>query len=475
MNYAQFYTGTDHFALMPALVLALFGGAGLFFRRLSGVWMLVLAEAFTLFALWRQAQVAPFAAFQGALLVDELALYFHFLFAASALVTALMSYRYLDAEREQHPEYYGLLLLAQAGMFFLAAAADLVTLLTGLELMSVSFYILVGFSRESKRSNEAAMKYLLLGAFSTGLLAYGFSLLYGLTGATQLDGIARGLATVDARHPLLLLALATTAAGVFFKIAAAPFHMWAPDAYEGAPTPVAAYLSTASKAAAFALLIRLFAGPLAGSRETWLPWMAAVAVLSLTIGNLAAITQSNVKRLLAYSSVAHAGYVLLGLVAGNETGLRASLLYTMVYTAMNLGAFLVLVALRRREIPGEHLDDLSGLIHRSPLLAVAMAVFLLSLAGVPPTAGFVGKAYLFLALIEAREYWLAVLGAVYIAVSLYYYFRIVRSMFAGALRDREPLAWSWGLGLSTAITGLATLGLGLWPQPLFRWVEAAIR
>ena len=471
----NFYTATDHFALMPALVLALFGCAGLFFRRLSGVSMLLAGELFTGIALWRQWQAGPISAFEGGLVIDGAGLFFNFLFVGAAAITGLISYRYLDIEDEHHPEFYGLLLLAQCGMFFLATGTELVTLFTGLELMSVTFYVLVGFLRESRRSNEAALKYLLLGAFSSGILAYGLSLFYGLTGTTRLAPMAQALAALDPSHPAVVLAVITTAAGLFFKISAAPFHMWAPDVYEGAPTPVTAYLSVASKAAAFALLLRLFLGPLAPLRETWQPVVTVVAILSLTIGNLAAVTQSNIKRMLAYSSISHAGYILLGIAAGNQTGLRGALLYTLVYTLMNLGAFLVLVAMRRQNLPGETLEDFAGLMRRSPLYAVLMLLFLLSLAGIPPTAGFVAKAYLFLALVEAQQYVLAVIGTVYVAVSLYYYFRIVRTMFAGDTRPEAPLEISWGIGVSTAVTALATLGLGLWPEPLFQWVKGVAR
>jgi NADH-quinone oxidoreductase subunit N len=471
----NFYTSTDHFALMPALVLALFGCAGLFFRRSSGVAMLLAGELFTGIALWRQLQAGAITAFDGGLVIDGLGLFFNFLFVAAAAITGLISYRYLDIEDEHHPEFYGLLMLAQCGMFFLATGTDLVTLFTGLELMSVTFYVLVGFLRENRRSNEAALKYLLLGAFSSGILAYGLSLFYGLTGTTKLAPMAQALAALDPAHPAVLLALITSAVGLFFKISAAPFHMWAPDVYEGAPTPVTAYLSVASKAAAFALLLRLLLGPLAPLRDSWQPVVTVVAILSLTIGNLAAVTQSNIKRMLAYSSISHAGYILLGIAAGNETGLRGALLYTLVYTLMNLGAFLVLVALRRQNLPGETLEDFAGLMRRSPVYAVLMLVFLLSLAGIPPTAGFVAKAYLFLALVEAHQYVLAVIGTVYVAVSLYYYFRIVRAMFAGEAKPEAPLAISWGIGVSTVFTALATLGLGLWPEPLFQWVKGVTR
>lgn len=472
-----FYTAADNFALLPAILLALFGCASLFFAGRGGLLLLLAGEGFTGYMLWRQwrfirTSEAALEAFQGAMIIDGMALYFNALFVAAAVLAALISYRYLEIAREHENEYYGLMLLAQAGMFFLATGAELVTLFIGLETMAVSFYVLVGFLRSDRRSNEAAMKYLLLGAFSTGFLLYGFSLLYGLTGSTRLGGIAEGLRAVDPWDPLFVLAVVTTGAGLAFKIGAAPFHMWTPDAYEGAPTPVTAYLSIASKAAAFALVIRLFEGPLAGAREVWQPMVVALAIASLTIGNLAAISQSNVKRMLAYSSVGHAGYVLLGLAAGNDAGYRGVLVYLAIYTFMNLGAFLVLVALRREGNAGEHLDDLNGLVHRAPLYAVLMAVFLLSLAGIPPTAGFIAKYYIFAALVEARQYALAVIGALYVVVALYYYFRIVRAMFLGDLTQDRPLAESWGVRVSLAAAALGTIALGLYPEPLLRWVRA---
>jgi NADH-quinone oxidoreductase subunit N len=349
---------------------------------------------------------------------------------------------------------------------------DLITLFVGLETMSVPLYVLAGFLRRQPRSPEAALKYLLLGAFSTGFLAYGFSLLYGLTGTLKLAEMAGALAAVPPNSPMLLLALVTVAAGLLFKVGAAPFHMWIPDAYEGAPTPITAFLSVASKAAAFALLVRLLLGPLAPLRDTWQPIAAGAAVLSLTIGNLAALTQTSVKRMLAYSSISHAGYILLGVLAGNDLGYRAALLYTAIYAAMNLGAFLILAVLRRGESPGEHLEDLRGLAARHPWHALLMLLFLLSLAGIPPTGGFIAKYFIFAALIEARKYALAVAGALYVAVSLYYYFRIAREMYAGTEQPPAPLALSAGTRLALVSTAILTIGSGVFPEPLIRWVRS---
>jgi NADH-quinone oxidoreductase subunit N len=250
--------------------------------------------------------------------------------------------------------------------------------------------------------------------------------------------------------------------------------MWAPDAYEGAPTTVTAYLAVASKAASMAFLLRIFLGPLASARAVWEPLLAAVALASLTLGNLAAIRQTNIKRLLAYSSISHAGYMLLGLIAGNDTGIKGIAVYVLVYTFMTLGAFLVLVALRRGNIMGEDLDDIAGLMHKSPGHAVLMLIFLLSLAGIPPTAGFLGKYYIFLALIQTGHYVLAVIATIYVAVALYYYFQVVRSMFAREAREAVALANSFGLRLALGASGALTLAIGIYPEPFLRLAQGSL-
>ena len=405
------------------MMLALFGCAILLFdfvvfpdprQRKYLLFFLILGEGFAGYGLWnQQANLlanGPLEAFHGSLIMDGFSIFFNWIFIAATVVVAIVSYKYLEIEGEHHAEYYSLMMFAQCGMFFLAAGTDLVTLFIGLELMALSFYVMVGFLRTSKRSNEAAMKYLLLGAFSSGFLAYGFSVMYGISGSTKLADIAAAIGSRGPLDPLVLLALATTSVGLLFKISAVPFHMWAPDAYEGAPTTVTAYLSVASKAASIAFLLRIFLGPLASARDTWEPILSFIAVATMTVGNLAAINQSNIKRLLAYSSISHAGYMLLGLIAGNATGIKGIAVYVMVYTFMNLGAFLVLVALRRKGIIGEDMDDIAGLVHKSPGYALLMLLFLLSLAGIPPTAGFLGKYYIFLSLIETHHYTLAVIG-----------------------------------------------------------------
>jgi NADH-quinone oxidoreductase subunit N len=487
---SQYYTATDNFVVLPAIMLALFGCAVLLFdfllpkgarnKRMLIV-LTFLGLAFTGAALFRQHMALvssgerEIIAFGGSLVVDRFALFFNWMFLASTAVVAMFAYRVIQVDHESVGEFYGLLLLANCGMFFLATGTDLITIATGLETMALSFYILVGFNRSDRRSNEAAIKYLLLGAFSTGFLLYGFSLLYGLSGSTKLYEITAAVSVHGASNPIVFLAIITSAVGLLFKISAVPFHMWAPDAYEGAPTPVTAYLSVASKAASFALLTRIFLGPLLPARPAWEPVLIGVALLTLTVGNLAAITQDNVKRMLAYSSISHAGYILFGLIAGNETGIQGIAVYVLVYTFMTLGAFLIVAAMRREGIPGDTLDDLKGLIHRSPGYAIWMLIFMVSLAGIPPAAGFLGKYYIFLSLIETGHYYLAVVGAIYAAVALYYYFRIVRTMFLveedGKLAVAAPPVRSLGFSSALAVTGVLTVVIGVYPEPFLRFAK----
>lgn len=486
---SQFYTSTDHFVLIPAIMLALFGCATLLFEFLvphQRRFLLVISLAglaFTGYGLWQQQAFlsstgfAELSAFGGVVTIDGFALFFNWVFLVASAIVMLASYYYLEIEGEHHGEYYALMLFAQCGMFFLAAGTDLVTLFVGLELMALSFYVMVGFLRGEKRSNEAAMKYILLGAFSSGFLLYGFSVLYGIAGSTRLADVAAAVAARQAWDPVVFLAVAATAVGLLFKISAVPFHMWAPDAYEGAPTSVTAYLSVASKAASFAFLLRIFwvyPGPLAAAREMWEPLLVAVAIATLIVGNIAAINQTNVKRLLAYSSISHAGYMLLGLIAGNDTGIKGIAVYVLVYTFMNMGAFMVVIALRRKEIIGEDLDDFAGLAHRSPGYAALMLLFLLSLAGIPPTAGFIGKYYIFLALVETGHYALAVVAVLFAGVAVYYYFKIVRSMFVREAVEKTPLATSLGLRLALGASGLLTLAIGVYPEPFLRLAQTSL-
>ena len=421
---------------------------------------------------------------RGLVAVDSFALFFELLFLGSAALTVLMSVRYISAERMHAGEYYFLVLCATLGMMVMASAIDLVTIFIGLETMAVSFYALAGFNRPNRRSNEAAVKYFVLGAFSLAILLYGMSLLYGLGGSTHIRTLATALAG-SASGGLLPLAVILLVAGLGFKIAAVPFHMWAPDVYEGAPTPITAFLSVGSKAAAFATLLRVFIeglplfqstglGVAFGQPFGWRPAFYVLAVATMTLGNLAALRQTLTKRLLAYSSIAHAGYLLVGVAAGTPRGITATLVYVVAYAFMQLGAFAVVVLLRggrpadaAGDTPDE-IADFAGLARTRPAIAFAMLVFLLSLAGIPLTAGFMGKLWLFGAALDAGYVWLAVIGVLNSALSLYYYARIVALMVGEPDAARTaPARASPALTLVIAIAAIGTIALGIYPRYLF--------
>jgi NADH-quinone oxidoreductase subunit N len=422
-------------------------------------------------------------AFLGTLAIDRFAIYFFYLFLAGTAIAILMSVRYMEAEHENHGEYYALLLLSVAGMMIMAGGYDIVLIFIGLETMALATYVLVGFLRRDRRSNEAALKYFLLGAFSSGIFAYGLSLLYGLAGSTSMVTIQRELVRKFAdptMKPVVILALITTLAGLLFKIAAIPFHQWAPDAYEGAPTSVTGFMSVAVKAAGWALLLRMLFIPLVAVRSVWVPILVFVSIATMTGANFAALTQTNTKRLLAYSSIAHVGYMLLGLVAGtaqnaSTNGIRGILIYLLVYTFMNLGAFGVIASLRHRHVIGDDLDDLDGLYSRAPIEAVLMLVFMLSLAGIPPLAGFWGKYFIFLSLIESGHYVLASLGVLYSVFGLYYYLKIANAMFMRQPeKGEEKLSVSFAMRAALAVTGLMTIYIGILPDRFIQIVNWAL-
>jgi len=418
--------------------------------------------------------------FYNSLLVDRIAIYFWYLFLTGAGIAIVGSVHYLDVEDEHHGEYYSLLLLSVVGMMCMAAGFDIVLLFIGLELMAISTYVLVGFLRRDRRSNEAALKYLLLGAFSSGIFAYGLSLFYGISGGTNLGIIARAVSGLSPHNPVVTIALLTTMVGLLFKIAAVPFHMWAPDAYEGAPTSITGFMSVAVKAAAWALLLRILVFGLWPLRSIYTPVIIVVSIATMTGANFAALTQTNTKRLLAYSSIAHVGYMLLAFVAmgtsqiGSQAffdGFKGILIYLLVYTFMNLGAFAVITSLRHRKVIGDDLDDMAGLYQRAPVEAVLMLLFLLSLAGIPPAAGFLGKYYIFLSLIESQHYWLATLGVLYSLFGLYYYLKIANAMLMRAPMETERLPLSLGMRFTLGVTALATLVIGVYPEPFIRGVN----
>ncbi|HYC58483.1 MAG TPA: NADH-quinone oxidoreductase subunit N [Thermoanaerobaculia bacterium] len=396
--------------------------------------------------------------------LDGFSIFFKLLFIATIAMVTLLSDGYLRRSPYAAWEYYSLLAFALCGMMFMASGVNLATIYVGLELMSLSSYILAGYFKNEQKSTEAAMKYFILGAASSAILLYGISLVYGVTGSLNLLAISQAMSTL-VTNDALMFGIMLLGAGLCFKIAAAPFHVWTPDVYEGAPTPITAFLSTASKAAAFAIFARIFYVALHHFRVDWQTVLATIAALSMIIGNLAAITQDNVKRMLAYSSIGHAGYVLLGILSVSEMGLRGVLVYAVVYVFATLGIWATVLMLERHEYAGERVEDFAGLHRRAPFAAFAMIVFLLSLGGIPPTSGFIGKYFLFYAAVGAGYGWLAIVAVLMSAVSMFYYLRIVTAMYFRDGQDAE-LAGGGALKFVAVTCLLITLFFGILPTPL---------
>src|SRR5512144_2580391 len=359
-------------------------------------------------------------AFSDLVVVDGYARFWKLLLYGVTGLTILMSLPYLKAERLHLGEYYGFILLALSGMMVMVSGADLLTIYLGTELMSLSLFVMAGLKRSSPRSLEASAKYFVLGAFSSGLLLYGISLLYGLTGGTRLSTIAGALGTRGFDDPMLLIATILLTVGFGFKLAVVPFHMWTPDVYQGAPTSVTAFMAVASKAASFGAFLRVFVEGLGSLKANWAAIFLVLCIATLVLGNIVALVQTNIKRMLAYSSIAHAGYALIGVVAagraGSSSGIASVLLYLALYTCMTFGAFAIVAMLRKGGVEGEEIEDFTGLARRHPLASLLMLIFMVSLAGIPPTAGFIGKLYVFMAAVEAGMAWLAAIALVFAAV-----------------------------------------------------------
>ena len=469
-------------AIMPSLVLCVFGMGilmvSVFSKRGSTThvaWLSIVALVVTGFVTlngWNNPQ----AGFAGSVLFDNFATFFSMICIIAAGLTILMSDDYLKREGYPVSEYYPLILFTTAGAMWMASGTDLMTIFLGLEVLSVSLYVLAGFFRHQTRSNEAGLKYFFLGAFSTGFLLYGVALLYGVTGTTKVDGIAAYVSAnpAAAMNTMFIAGGALLLVGFLFKVAAAPFHMWTPDVYQGAPTPITAFMSAGPKAAAFAALMRVTIIGLDGlqSELTSLFWI--LAVLTMTVGNFIALSQKDLKRMLAYSSISHAGYALVGLVAWNQIGLSAILFYMLVYTFMNMGAFAVLVLIGKKGEENLTLDGVAGLGYKKPVLGIVLTIFLFSLMGLPPTAGFTAKFYIFAGAIDAGYIWLAVLGVLNSAVSLYYYLRVMVQMY---FKDpEEDFAWV-SINVPTAISiGISVVGvlyLGVFPNTLMNLAKLA--
>lgn len=464
----------------------------LLFRRVPKIaaWPAFIGVGIALYFAIQQTGIST-GVFSGMIAVDPFAVFFKVLAATCTLIIFLFS-RYsaeVQATVKRMAEYYSLLVAMTLGMFLMAGATNVLMMVLAMEMVSLSSYVLAGYTREAADSSEASLKYILYGAVASGLMLYGISLLFGLTGATEYHAINRALAMNVSNNLTLLAAGILIIVGFGFKISAVPFHFWTPDVYEGAPITITAFLSVASKAAGFAMMIRffkvVFIAPNAVispeglwhslSGFDWNKILAIVSVLTMTLGNLVAIWQHNMKRLLAYSSIAHAGYMLMGVVILGDKGIAAVLIYFVVYLFMNLGAFYV-VMLVANKTGSEDISAYNGLGYRAPLIGVAMAVFLLSLTGIPPTGGFIGKLYLFAALIDARWIWLAVVGIINSVVSLYYYARILRHMF---LREpdktqSETIAIPKTEAALLLLLVIPVLVLGIYFAPLVNWANASV-
>jgi NADH-quinone oxidoreductase subunit N len=439
----------------------------------SLVWVslgtLALCMGLTVSQMGTQASI-----FSGLVVIDTYGAFWKLLLYFVTGLTILLSYSYLKEERLYVGEYYGFLLLSLCGMMVMVSAADLLTIYLGTELMSLCLYVMAGLKRKEPRSLEASAKYFVLGAFSSGILLYGISLLYGATGSTRLPAIASAVTTQGFTDPLLLFSTILLAVGFGFKLAVVPFHMWTPDVYQGAPTSVTAFMAVGSKAASFGAFLRVFVEGLGGVKTDWSIIFLLLCLATLVVGNIVALVQTSIKRMLAYSSIAHAGYALIGVVAAgraeHSSGIASVLLYIALYTFMTFGAFAIVAMLRKGTIEGEEIEDFTGLAKRHPLPALLMLVFMVSLAGIPPTAGFIGKLYVFRSAVEAGMTWLAVIALLFAAISAYYYLRIVMVMY---MRDpiegtdpvpRLVMSPTLSIVLACAIAGVVIFGI--YPNPL---------
>ena len=464
--------GLDMIRFLPETILTAMGTLlmileGLLGRRgskLYGNLSLVALAAGIGAAAYANSYAGP--AFGGMLMVDGFATFFRVLVMVVGILTVLPSFRFLARQDAETAEYHVLLLFSIAGQCLMAAANDLIIVFIGLEISSIASYVLAGYLRDDKRANEASLKYFLLGSFATAFFLYGVALIYGATGTVNLTAVRAALTGTDAPAPVFIgVALALMFVGLGFKVSAAPFQIWAPDVYQGAPTPVAAFLSAGPKAAAFAVFLRIFMTSFDSVGAVWEPLVWFSALLSMTIGNFAALLQSNVKRMLAYSSIAHAGYVLVALTARSQVGTAAAMFYLAAYALMNVGAFSVVAHLSGRGERYQNVEDFAGLGQKQPLTAAMLSIFLLSLIGVPLTGGFFGKFYIFKAALESHLVWLTVLGLLTSAVAAYYYLRILVMMYMHEPSEAVSSAESLSPGLRAALVlpAIGTLVLGIFP------------
>jgi NADH-quinone oxidoreductase subunit N len=475
VNYSGGQAWSDLLQIAPIVILtiALLVGMTLDLvlpRRSGGPAVAVISALGYLAALiaavlrWNLSTGGP--AYSGFMSGDSFALFFEILFAALGILTVPIVHSYVRARGMLESELHVLVLAASIGMMVLSAATSLVTVFLGLETLSIALYIASGYSRRETTSQEAAAKYLLVGSFASAFVLYGMALVYGATGTTVLPQIAKQVTAQDSGNALLLMGVLLMGVGFAFKISGAPFHMWTPDVYQGAPIPVTAFMSVGTKAAAFAMIIRVFAGGLPHLAPEWQALLAFVAAVSMVVGNLMAIVQGSVKRILAYSGVAHAGYILVGVLAGGKGGIGSVLFYLLAYLFMNFGAFAVVSVLATRESDNDLLTDLDGFGYRHPFLGVLLTIFMLSLAGFPPTAGFIAKFFVFEAGVAAGYTWLVILAVLTSVVSVFYYLRIVIHVWT---RAPEELVAPEAPGPLTAVlvSAFLSLALGIYPTFLF--------
>ncbi len=413
--------------------------------------------------------------FGGMFISDGYSSFFKIIFFINVILSVLISIKYISIERVNFGEYYSLIILSTLGMMIMASALDLIALYLGLELMALSTYVLAGFIRHDVKSNEAALKYFLLGAFSSAFLLYGISIIYGLTGTTDIKAIALYISEKGlAGNPALSLSMALFAVAFGFKIAAVPFHMWTPDAYEGAPTSITAFMSVGPKAAGFAVLGRVFMIAFASIKVEWAAILIPLSILSMAVGNIVALAQSNIKRMLAYSSIAHAGYALIGVIVANNEGISSMMNYLMIYAFMNMGAFGVIIALRSEGFKGDSIADYEGLAKTHPFLSALMLIFMFSLTGIPPTAGFIGKLYVFMSAINAGYTWLVVVAVIFSVISAYFYLRIVMYMYMREPKVEVTTSKSGTLGVAIGVAAVMVLAIGVYPTYLVNLAKAAI-
>jgi NADH-quinone oxidoreductase subunit N len=462
----------DLISLAPVLVLSVFTMlvmlVDLFVGKNKSVLVFVALTGLLMAAVSSFAKTDwPVASFGGSYVVDHMSVFFTMIFCLSSALAILLSVDYNQREKIRVGEYYSLIMFCTVGMIILASSTDLIMIFLGIEIVSLCLYVLAGIRRGDTRSNEAALKYFLLGAFATGFLLYGMTLLYGATGTTKLTGIAEALSHAEVlSQPILMMGVVLLIAGFGFKVASVPFHMWTPDVYQGAPTPVTAFMAVGPKAAAFAAFFRVFTTAMPELAPTWEVLLSIVAVTTMFVGNLGAIMQTNIKRLLAYSSISHAGYILIAIIAKGSLATSALLFYMLSYTFMTFGAFSIVILLGRNGKENLELEDYSGLGFQAPILGAAMSIFLLSLGGLPPLAGFVGKFYIFQAALNEGYVVLVVLAVLNSAISLYYYLKVIVFMYMKEPKGEFQLSLTPITLLVIIIGVLGTIQLGLFPGPV---------